>query len=509
MNSRNIILYNIHVVFNFLGSTFFVLSGILLVPLVVALLTEEIGNTHIVKAFLYPAGISLVAGIVLKGAFKRGPISPIHALFICAMGWLCFSAVGGIPYVIALNHSYLDSVFEAMSGFTTTGMTLFTGLDTLPKTIIFWRSFTQFLGGLGILTFFLAITYQGESSHQLFGAESHKIEVRRPVPGLANTVSILWSIYTGFTICIALALMAAGMSPFDSVCHSFTTLSTGGFSPHDASIGYYATIHHPHSVLIEYIIIVGMILGGINFLIHYRVLKKDIKALWDNIEMKYWWGFIFLFCGIILVERMHIFPLTEFAGLKPLEENVRKVLFQVTSIITTTGFSTVDIGSSFFGEVARQLFLVLMVVGGCVGSTGGGFKVLRVAILKNLIGREVFRMRAPRRAISSVIIDGKPVGIDEIQRIAGLFFMWIVLIVVGGVITAFLSGLSGYESLSGMFSAVGNVGPSFISVQVMASFNPLIKIVYIGGMLAGRLEILPVLLLLSPRAWSSKGMMRR
>ncbi|MBU7014652.1 MAG: TrkH family potassium uptake protein [Theionarchaea archaeon] len=509
MNSRIVVLHNIHVVFNFLGSTFLVLSGILLVPLLVAILTGEIDDGLIVSAFACPAGISLVTGVVLRSVFKGDRISPVQALFICALGWLGFSAVGAIPYVIALDHSYIDSVFEAMSGFTTTGMTLFTGLDTLPRTILFWRSFTQFLGGLGILTFFLAITYQGESSHQLFGAESHKIEVRRPVPGLANTVTILWSIYTGFTICIALALMAAGMSPFDSVCHSFTTLSTGGFSPHDASIGYYTMIHHPHSVVIEYILIFGMVLGGINFLVHYRILKKDGRALWDNTEMKYWWGFILLFCLIILGERIHAVSLAEFQGLGSIEEHVRKILFQVTAIITTTGFSTVDIGSSFFGEVARQLFLVLMMVGGCVGSTAGGFKVLRVAILKNLIGREVFRLRTPRRAISSVVIDGKPVSIDEIQRVGALFFAWIVLIVVGGVVTTFLSGISGYESLSGMFSAVGNVGPSFISVQVMASFNPLIKMVYIGGMLAGRLEILPVLLLLSPRAWGSKGMMRR
>ncbi|MBU6997933.1 MAG: TrkH family potassium uptake protein [Theionarchaea archaeon] len=509
MKSRVVILHNIHVVFNFLGSTFLVLSGILLIPLLVAILTGEIEDIQIVKAFVYPAGLSLTAGITLRGVFRGGSISPVQALFICTLGWLGFSAVGGIPFVIAVDHSYIDSVFEAMSGFTTTGMTLFTGLDALPRTILFWRSFTQFLGGLGILTFFLAITYQGESYHRLFGAESHKIDVRRPVPGLANTVSILWSIYTGLTICIALALMAAGMSPFDSVCHSFTTLSTGGFSPHDASIGYYAMIHHPHSVLIEYILIFGMILGGINFLVHYRVLKKDVKALWDNVEMKYWWGFILLFCGIILAERMHAVSFTELEGLGSIEEHLRKVLFQVTAIITTTGFSTVDIGSSFFGEVARQLFLVLMVVGGCVGSTGGGFKVLRVAILRNLIGREVFRLRTPRPAISSVVIDGKPVGIDEIQRVGGLFFAWIILIVVGGVITAFLSGLSGYESFSGMFSAMGNVGPSFISVQAMASFSPILKVVYIGAMLAGRLEILPVLLLLSPRAWSSKGIMRR
>jgi trk system potassium uptake protein TrkH len=192
------------------------------------------------------------------------------------------------------------------------------------------------------------------------------------------------------------------------------------------------------------------------------------------------------------------------------EETVRTILFQVVAIITTTGYGTADIGSAYFGEVARQLFLVMMVIGGCVGSTGGGFKVLRVVIMGKLIGREVYRARTPRRAVSMVVVDGSAVSSDEIQRVSGLFFMWIILILIGGAVTAFLTHLGGYEALSGMFSAVGNIGPSFISIETMAQFNPVIKLTYIIGMLAGRLEILPVLLLFSPRAWNpTRKMLRR
>jgi trk system potassium uptake protein TrkH len=505
---------SLHIILGFLGSTFLVLCGILAVPLLVAVITGEITDITIIKSFLIPLVLSGSMGIVLKLFFHGGNLTTLHAMLITSLGWIGFSAVGALPYVIGLHASYIDGFFEAMSGFTTTGITLFTGLDHIPRTILFWRSFTQWLGGLGILTFFLVITYRGSSAHQLFGAESHKIEVKRPVPGLLNTVRILWIIYGGFTAVIAVSLFAAGMGVFDSICHSFTALSTGGFSTHDASIAYYSMSGYAHAVAIEYIIILGMILGGTNFLIHYRFLKRDVKALWDNIEMKYWWGLIIVFFGCIFVERIvHIESISiagNTSGWRQVEETVRTIVFQVVAIITTTGYGTVDIGSAYFGEVARQLFLMMMVIGGCVGSTGGGFKVLRVVIMGKLIGREVYRARTPRRAVSMVVIDGNAVSSDEIQRVSGLFFMWIVLILIGGAVTAFLTHLGGYEAFSGMFSAVGNIGPSFISIETMAQFNPVIKITYIIGMLAGRLEILPVLLLFSPRAWHpARKMLRR
>lgn len=499
--------HNVHVVLHFLGSTFFVLTVLLLIPLVVAILTGEIYDITIVKAFVYPAALSLTSGILLVFFFKGSTPNALQAMLICGVGWVTFSAVGALPYLIGVHASFVNSFFEAVSGFTTTGITMFAGLDAMPRTILFWRSFTQWLGGIGILSFFLVVAFRGGGAHRLFGAESHKIEMRRPVPGLYNTMKILWIIYAGFTGIIVLALLLAGATAFDSVCHSFTALSTGGFSPYDASIAHYALINHPHYKLIEYILIVGMLLGGTNFLIHYRVLKGNTKALWDNTEMKYWWGFIFLFVAIIFVERGKAVSL--FSSVASLEGNFRTVLFQVTAIITTTGFGTQDIGSPFFGAVARQLFLVMMVIGGCVGSTGGGLKVLRIAMLEKLIHREMYRLRTPRRAISTVVIDGQPVDMDEIQRVSALFFTWIVLLIFGGVVTASLSSLGGYESLSGMFSAVGNIGPSFISVQQMIQLSPVVKMVYIFGMLAGRLEILPVLLLFTPGAWYSKGVIRR
>jgi trk system potassium uptake protein TrkH len=375
-----------------------------------------------------------------------------------------------------------------MSGFTTTGITMFTGLESMPRCLLFWRSLTQWIGGLGILTLFLAVIRPGVSAHRLFGAESHKITVGRPVPGVAHTIRILWIIYAGFTAFIFIALVAARVSWFDSICHSFTVLSTGGFSPYDASIEHFRMIGHPHFILIEYVLLIGMLMGGTSFLVHYRVLKGNWKALFDNIEMKLWWGFIISFVGFICVERfLNTTPLSgpSSGGLHLLAETeqvIRNVLFQVVSIITTTGFATKEIGGGYFGPVAKQLFLIMMVIGGCVGSTGGGLKVLRIGLLFKLILREVFRL-------------------SEIYRTGALFFTWMTLLVVGGIVTAFLSRQGAYEAFSGMFSALGNIGPCYIPVEEMGRLHSGVKITYIFGMLAGRLEILPVLLIFSRRAW--------
>jgi trk system potassium uptake protein TrkH len=501
----------LRVVVGFLGSLFIALGVILLLPLGLVLTNGEIKDSYqTLLAFLLPAILTFGLGGVCQ-FIGRGTSPPnnLQAILIVSLGWIAFSAVGALPFVIGVKSNYLDGYFEAMSGFTTTGITMFTGLDEMPRSILFWRSLTQWIGGMGILTFFLAVTYQGGSTHRLFGAESHKIEMGRPVPSLADTVKILLGIYLGFTVLIAVGLLAAGMSAFDSIAHSLTTISTGGFSPYDASIEFYRKSGHPHYIWIEYIIIGGMLAGGTSFLIHFRILKGSWRALFDNTEIRYWWGLISLFVFIILIERL--VKLETFGGtsfLRPdfwqlLEEDFRGVLFQVVAILTTTGFGTRDVGSGFFGSEARELFLVMMVIGGCVGSTGGGFKVLRVAILVKLIQREIYRLRTPMQAISRVVIDSEAVELDEIQRVSGLFFAWVVLLIIGGGITALLSDFNGYQSFSGMFSALGNIGPSYIPVPEMGQLHPVTKITYIIGMLAGRLEILPVLVLFSPRAWQA------
>jgi trk system potassium uptake protein TrkH len=223
--------------------------------------------------------------------------------------------------------------------------------------------------------------------------------------------------------------------------------------------------------------------------------------------MRLWWGLIALFIFIIVVER--VVKMEFGGGFSPgdadfwsqMEERFRTVCFQVVSIFTTTGFATKDIGGPYFGHVARQLFLVMMLIGGCVGSTGGGLKVLRIAILLKSVKRQMYRLMAPRTSVSLLRVDGKTIRPDQIGSVNTIFFVWMVLLVAGGAVTAYLSWFDGYRSLSGMFSALGNIGPCFIPTEAMGQLHPAVKLVYIFGMLAGRLEILPILLLFNPRAW--------
>ena len=500
----------VNCVFHFIGALLEILALIILFPLiiVVAYWGQFGDGWKTAAAFIITSLISLSLGIVLRKKCRLTTLDTTGSMLMCALGWIFISAIGALPFVIALGTNFLDAYFEAMSGFTTTGITIFSGLDDMPRSILFWRSLTQWLGGIGILSFFLAVTYQAGGAHHIFGAESHKISSTRLKPGLFSTLRILWAIYAMFTILAAIAFVLEKMPIFDAVCHALSTLSTGGFSPHDSSIEYYSITGHPNYRLIEYTVTFFMMLGGINFLVHYRVLTRDYKALWDNIEIRYWWRLISAFTAVLIIDHLYktgafsaLFKRGTPVDLGEFERSFRYSIFQVISVMTTTGFGTKDIGSDFFGAISKQLFMVMMVIGGCVGSTGGGFKVLRVAILNRLMFREIFKLRVSGKASSGLVIDNKLVPEEEVDRVSALFFTWIVFLLIGGGITALFSSHGPWESFSGMFSAVGNIGPSYISVSDMIVIHPVVKLTYIFGMLAGRLEILPVLLLFSRKAW--------
>jgi trk system potassium uptake protein TrkH len=497
-------------IFHFIGNLLEILGLILLFPLIVVLIYwGQKGDGCITAiAFVIAALISFSLGMILRHKFKLSALDTTGSMLMCALSWLVVSAVGALPFVIAARSNYLDAYFEAMSGFTTTGITIYSGLDNMPRSILFWRALTQWLGGLGILSFFLVLTFQAGGAHRIFQAESHKISAGRPAPGLFHTLRIIWAIYAIFTLLAVAVLTVEKMPVFDAVCHTLSALSTGGFSPYDSSIEYYRLTAHPNYRLIEYTLTVIMILGGINFLIHYRVLTRDFKALWDSTEIRYWWRLIAAFVVIILIERLYktgaleaVFTRGVAIDLGEFERSFRHSIFQVISILTTTGFATESISSDFFGAVAKQLFLVMMVIGACVGSTGGGLKVLRIAILNRLMFRELFKLRTSSKASTGLVIDKKLLPEDEVDRIAALFFTWMALLLVGGVITALFSNQDPWQSFSGMFSAMGNIGPCYISGRDMISIHPVVKLTYILGMLAGRLEILPVLLLFSRKAW--------
>jgi trk system potassium uptake protein TrkH len=468
----------------------------MMVSLVPVLLYREY---NLIRAFLIPSLLSLVIGLLLRRLVKPGPVYYLQSLLVCGMAWIVLSVFACIPFWLGARMSFLDAYFETVSGFTTTGITLFTNIEAVQKGILFWRGLIQWLGGLGILTLFLAITFRSDNTYfRLFSAESHKIESSRPSPSIFRTVVILWAIYGLFTLCEVLALRTLGVGLFDATCHSFTTLSTGGFSTYDASIDHFRIAGYGNYKAIEYTITFFMFLGGVSFLLHYKMVTGQFRIVRRNLELRWFIMIIFLSTLAILLDHNR-----HFSGfsLDSLEEDFRHTIFTVVSLITTTGYGTTDINKPFFPALSKQIFLMLMFIGGCVGSTGGGIKVLRIAVLLKAFAGQIRKGRLPRKAISELVIENTIISAPEFKRITGLFGGWLFLIVVGGFVTAFFTELGSLESISGMFSAVGNIGPCYITVQEMSELPAIVKLTYMFGMLAGRLEILPVLLVFNYKAW--------
>jgi len=480
------------------SSLFIILGFILLLPIIVCIIHNE--SSLMYRTYLVSSGISFSIGIILRLLTKDThiKITLTTSMIICAMAWLSISLVGSIPFMFGVDKGFIDSLFESVSGFTTTGITVFQGLESMPLSIIFWRALIQWVGGLGILTFFLFVTFSGEGDiWQLFSAEGHKINSSRPVPNVFETVKILWLIYGTLTLIEFVILNFLGLNLFDALTHSMTSLSTGGFSGYDASIGYFAESGYKNYKAIEYVITLFMLFGGMNFLIHYKVIFDTPRYLVEDLETKNYFKIIIGFSGLMILS-MFMMQVDIFSDF---EEVFRKTIFQVVSVITTTGFGTQDIGSEFFPALAKQLFLILMVIGGCVGSTSGGIKVIRITFLSKLFKREIRKIRLPNKAVIPVVLSGNKISEDEIYRVSGLFFGWLLIIFIGSGITAVFSDLDAFQSISGMASAMGNIGPFYFSVEKMASLSPIIKITYMFGMLAGRLEILPLLVLFSRKAW--------
>ncbi|MGL1891162.1 MAG: TrkH family potassium uptake protein [Spirochaetaceae bacterium] len=487
---------NLSTILNMLGTLTLVMGGLLLLPIFFAIGIKEYS---LIDSFLISSGIALIVGAILRFSFKHYRIDFKGSMLICGLAWVQLCIFAALPFFFETGKSFLDCYFETVSGFTTTGITIYTNIESLDKTIILWRSFTQWLGGLGIITFFLAIAANsGSGFSHLLSAESHKIDSARLTPSVKKTAMILWGVYIGISIFQIITLKLLGMSFFDSVNHTMTALSTGGFSPYDSSINHFRLAGYKNYKQIEYALTFFMFLGGMNFVLHFKFLKGHFKEFFTNRELQTY--FLIVLVTTLLIIANIFFRSINPNSLDP-EESFRRSIFTVVSILTTTGFGTEDINSLYFPAFAKQVFLLLMVVGGCIGSTAGGIKVQRVIILWRLFLRQIKRLRLPRTALSYVKYQGVLVSLDELQRIAGLFTGWLIFLAFGGFITAFFTDLSGWAAFSGMFSAMGNIGPCFFSVDTMSNLPAVVKITYIIGMLAGRLEILPILLIFSRRAW--------
>jgi len=486
----------VRTVFHLLGILLIIFCPLMLIPLVPAFIYKEFA---LIKVFFIPSIISLAIGLLLRRFVQPGTARYLQSLLVCGMAWVVLSVFASIPFWLGAHMSFLDAYFETVSGFTTTGITLFTNIESLQKSILFWRGLIQWLGGLGILTLFLAITFSSDNTYfRLFSAESHKVESSRPSPSIYKTVVILWGIYGMFTLLEVLVLQTLGVGLFDAVCHSFTTLSTGGFSTYDASIDHFRRAGYSNYRAIEYAITFFMFLGGVNFLLHHKVLTGNFRDVRRNPEFRWFITIILVTTLLIMADHYRRFSGSQTISL---ETVFRNSIFTVVSLLTTTGYGTTDINDPFFSAMSKQIFLVLMLIGGCVGSTGGGIKVFRIMILLKAFTLQIIKARLPRKAVTGIVIDYTIIPAKEYRRLTGLFSGWLLLILIGGLITAFFTNLGSLESVSGMFSAIGNIGPCYITVKQMSELPAIVKLAYIFGMLAGRLEILPVLLIFNFRAW--------
>ncbi len=487
---------SLHAVFYVVGRLLIVFGGLFIVPIIMSFFFKEY---FIIPDFVYPAVISVFLGLLFVIIFRNEKVYYIQSILICGVAWIILSLVAALPFFTATEKSFIDAFFEGASGLTTAGITIYTNIEDLPRTIIFWRCFIQWIGSLGILTLFLVITFRSNSAYfHLFSAESTKIESSRPTPSIFKTIVILWSIYSFFTILEMIILKMLGVSLFDSICHGLTNISTAGFSSHDESILYFRNAGYKHYKLIEYTIILFMFLGSTSFLLHYRILTGKFKDVFTNYEFKVYIYVIVVSTLLMLIDHFHAFP-KDFP--KNLEEHFRNIFFTVVTFTSTTGYTTIDINSDYFPTLSKIIIFTLMFIGGCVGSTAGGIKILRAIILYKLFVLQIKKLMLPRKAVAEVVYSNRIFPDAEIKRIVGIFFGWMFFILIGGLITAFFTNLGPFEAISGMLSAVSNIGPCFFSVEQMANLPAIVKLVYIFGMIAGRLEILPLLLVFNPKAW--------
>ena len=412
-----------------------------------------------------------------------------EGFLVVALSWVLLSAFGALPFVISgLIPNYIDAFFEAVSGFTTTGATLMGNFDGLPRGVMFWRSFTHWIGGMGVLVLTLALLPQmtGRSSH-LVRAESPGPSLSKIVPKMGDTAKILYLIYGALTMIELAALIIAGMSPYDAAIHAMGTAGTGGFSNYGSSVGAF------DSAVIDAIITFFMVLFGINFALFYRVLVGGWRDALRSEEL-HW--YLALFAGSTLFVSLMILP-----QYGTFLNALRYGSFQVATIMSTTGYATADF--NLWPQAVKALIVVLMFIGSCAGSTAGGIKVVRVGILCKLGCREVRRTFQPRK-VQVVRFEGKGVEENRLTQVSAFFFVYVLLVLAG----MFLVSLEGVYDLETNFTAVltciSNVGPGLGHVGPVENFSgygPFAKVVLSLLMLAGRLELFPILVLFHPSAW--------
>lgn len=439
------------------------------------------------SAFVISGLICLIIGIILQMvSVENKNIKIREALAIVSLGWIFISIFGALPLIISKSvPTFVDAFFEMVSGFTTTGSTIINNVEILPPGILFWRSFSHWIGGMGILVFTVAILpAMGVGSYQIFKAESPGPIKDRIVPRIKDTAKILYIFYIGMTLLEIIVLKIGGLNLFESIVNTFGTVGTGGFSTRNQSIGAY------NSSYITNTISIFMILSAINFSLYYELFKGNWKKLIKNEELR-----LFSFIVVVSVTLITL----DLGG--NIFNSLKDALFQVSSIISTTGYSTVDFNK--WSSFSKSILFLLIFIGGCAGSTAGGIKNIRILVLLKIIKREVYKIFHPR-AVIHVKVNGKVLSPDIITSIMGFFVLYISLFVIGTIIIS-LEGIDLVSSSSAVASSLGNIGPGFGLVgpaQTFGQFSNFSKVFLSFLMLVGRLEIFTVLVLFSPKFWT-------
>lgn len=464
-------------------------------PILVALYYKD---TTSILPFMVAGFVALALGFILSRCGKTSSnvdslndIKRSEALMIVSLTWITFGLIAAIPYLF-YGFSPINALFEGTSGITTTGATIFTRYD-YPNALLFWRSFTQWLGGMGIIVLFVAILPQfAVAGRQMFFAEAPGPTEDKFTPRVKNTASALWIIYAGFTVACAIALWLAGMNPFDSICNAFSTLSAGGFSPNSLSIGGYG------SNLINWIVIFFMFIAGTSFVLQSRVLtRRKLSLFWKSEEFKCYLSIIFvlaLLIGSILFFQQHY----------SLFHAITASFYQVISLATSTGSASEDFQLWCFD--AKILLFMTMFVSSCSGSAGGGIKMTRWILIFKYLKNELYKILHPK-AVLSIKIDNKVVAPEVIRQtiffVLAYFGLWALSVLVLTIIEQnFVVGLTA------SISAIGDIGPGFGKiVGPMGSFDSLktiSKFILIFDMYVGRLEIIPFLVLFHKDFWTIK-----
>lgn len=408
---------------------------------------------------------------------------------IVALGWILLSFFGSLPFVISgAIPSFIDAFFEASSGFTTTGASILTHIEDLPKGILFWRSFTHWVGGMGVIVLTLAILPSaGAGAVQMMKAESPGPTPGKIVPRVGETAKILYEIYIVITIIEIILLKIAGLPLFDAAIHTFGTVGTGGFSNMNASVGGY------NNIPVEIIITIFTFICGANFTLYYQMTKGDLKAPFKDEEFRFYTGVVLISIVLITINLYgNVFD--------SLWESLRHSSFSVVTIISTTGYASTD--TEQWGMFSKIILFMLMFVGGCAGSTGGAIKNIRFLLLFKVMKRELLQIIHPK-AVYSVRLGSRAVDERTISEVLGFFFMYMIVFIVA-VLAVSLDNLDWATTITSVAATLGNVGPGFGVVGAVGNYSTLSdfsKLVLSMCMIIGRLEIYPILLLGVPSFW--------